>query len=724
MQPSSKFDAQAVAPEVSTLIRARLDAYVQAHDADELSAGLAALCAEHPAASWEVLALLDQYHRRGHLSTELFQTLKAEAHQRVFGSAHTGDIPEPEIAPDGLLSDDPDATVRVTFPGEVSERRQPRDAAPGSTASERRPPRDTAPPIRPGTVLRDRYVIENALGQGEASRIFKALDRHRMDRPPADRYVAVKVPRDEFSADPGVVLALQDEFWVAESLSHPNIVNVFDLDHDGDRHFITMELLEGELLSEVIDRMHPRLLSLAQVLGIARDVGAALQYAHDRGVVHADLRPDNIMITRTEGVRVLGFGVTTSTSSGAFTARQARRLTSQPAKPSYASRERLRGWEPDPRDDLYSLACITYELLSGQRPLSERQAASAYAPRIHLRRAPGLTRQQWSTLRRGLAPLRQRRPRTVREWLDGMQLLEGAHEHGPRRAMDTKPRGSWWSSIAVSVLVLAGVLAFFVYSGTGPFRDLPSAIAAREFMRGTLAPILAPEVAADRSTTVPQSQPREPAATDEPAVTDAGAPPDVPAPQEEAGAPDVAAPEEGAPPVETPMASPTEETNARQEPPAPPASMSSDPQASKETASELTPPASEAMPELAPPPSETIPAARGPGRLTLAQESYSIGEGATVVRLTVRREGGNDGEVEFRWRTIGSSATPGEDFVAFEDAHERLEAGQQTAVLFTPLMSDALAEHTEIFYVEIDDPRGGATLGPVTRTTVIILDDD
>lgn len=115
---------------------------------------------------------------------------------------------------------------------------------------------------------------------------------------------------------------------------------------------------------------------------------------------------------------------------------------------------------------------------------------------------------------------------------------------------------------------------------------------------------------------------------------------------------------------------------------------------------------------------------RGPGVLFFTQNSYSVGESDTVVRLRVRREAGSDGEVEFRWRSIGESATPGEDFAAFDGAIERLRAGQESAVLYIPVMNDALPENTELFYVEIDAPRGGASLGPITRATVIITDDD
>jgi solute carrier family 8 (sodium/calcium exchanger) len=101
-----------------------------------------------------------------------------------------------------------------------------------------------------------------------------------------------------------------------------------------------------------------------------------------------------------------------------------------------------------------------------------------------------------------------------------------------------------------------------------------------------------------------------------------------------------------------------------------------------------------------------------------------VREGDTVARLTVLREAGNEGEVGFRWRTIGSSAEPGEDFAEFDATSELFGPGQDTAVLYIPIVSDALREDTETFYVEIESPRGGASLGPITRAAVVVMDDD
>lgn len=708
MLSSNKFEAPAVAPEVSALIRARLDAFVSTeHDSDELSAELVAVCEEHPGASWEVLALLDQYHRRGHLSNEIFQVVKAETNKLIFGPPPADETPELRISSDRI---EPDFQSRVPA-DKARDKPESADSTPIGTPrkdspGERQPLRELLPPIvTPGTVLRDRYVIEAPLGRGGMSTIFKALDRHRMERPPADRHVAIKVLRDEFSANPEAVVALQDEFCLAQSLSHPNIINVFDLDHEGDRHFITMELLEGELLSEMTGLMLPRLLPLRQSLGIIREVGAALEYAHERRVVHADLKPGNIMITRMGGVRVLDFGVATRTLSDPLTASPPRRLSLQAATPAYASSERRLGLEPDPRDDIYSLACIAYELFSGQRPYDELPADLAHPKKFRLRRIRGLTRRQWRTLKQGLAPLRSRRPRTVREWLDGLELDQGAEDLLSGRAMQHGSRRPVWPSIAFGIVLITGVIWFLVITETGPFRDLPWAVAAREFAREAFAPPIDPEVAANRSAAAA-------GAASEIAPSEGTAPSDATAPSETTARSEAVAPLEGPALSESAVVLPSDESAAPEEPPASPG-----------TGATATLPADAA--DLAPSASKaTSPVARGPGVLSFTQDSYSISEGATVARLMVRREAGSDGEVGLRWRTIGSSATPGEDFVAFDGASERVQAGQQTAVLYIPVMSDAVPEHTELFYVEIDDPRGGASLGPITRATVILVDDD
>ena len=121
-------------------------------------------------------------------------------------------------------------------------------------------------------MLRQRYVLERELGRGGMGTVYRALDRNKEGLPPPNRCVAVKVLREEFAHRPDALQALRQEAHQAQALSHPGIVNVFDFDHDGDVYFITMELLEGELLSDLIQRIRPGKLPRQAATDILRDL--------------------------------------------------------------------------------------------------------------------------------------------------------------------------------------------------------------------------------------------------------------------------------------------------------------------------------------------------------------------------------------------------------------------------------------------------------------------
>lgn len=651
MLSSTHSEGHKSAPQVSEFIQSRLDAFVHAgHDADALAAELAAICKNSPDASWDVLALLDQYHRRGQLSPAVFRSVKSKTETLIFGPQAADQTPELRISSEN---------------SEKSENKDPR--------RDQRLPAPMEPRVlKPGSVLRGRYELEVPLGRGGMSMTFKALDRHRLELPFADRHVAIKVLRDEFSARPEAILALQDEFGVAQSLSHPNIINVFDLDHDSDLHFITMELLEGEPLSQLMELIHPRLLPPRQAFSIIREVGSALEYAHERGVVHADLKPSNIMILTLGGVRVLDFGLSNRGPSDPMTPNPAQRPRVQAATPAYASPERRKGRDPDPRDDIFSLACITYELLSGRRPYGDPSADDELR-KIRLRRIRGLNRRQWRMLRRGLAPTRERRQKNVREWLDGLELNPATERSLARRVTAGRLRRRLWPYLVSALVLGAGALWLVAFTDTAPFRDQPWAVAAREYARAAVERVQDSGAAAVRWFAV-EPQPSAPHETPAPAATD--------------------------------------ESDAIEEIALPSASSAAAIPVLEEPAT---------APLLSTAKSRVV---RGPGVLSFSQDNYTVGESDTVARITIDRRAGTDGEVSFRWRTDGASARPGEDFGAFEGVTERLAAGQQTAVLYVPIMSDPVKEHTELFALEIDDPQGGASLGATSRATVIIVDDD
>jgi serine/threonine protein kinase len=212
---------------------------------------------------------------------------------------------------------------------------------------------------------------------------------------------------------------LRRELQSAQSLSHPNIVKVYDVDRDGDVDFFTMELLEGELLSDLIRRFQPQPMPRAHAWSIIGQIASGLEHAHARNIVHADLKPQNIMVTNSGEVRILDFG-----SSYRFAKEgqvEARSRGSSSATPAYACCELLDGREPDPRDDLYALACIAYEALTGAHPFQRRRANEARDFGVVAARPSGLTRRQWRTFAKGLSWHRAGRSISVGDWLKGLK---------------------------------------------------------------------------------------------------------------------------------------------------------------------------------------------------------------------------------------------------------------------------------------------------------------
>ena len=154
-------------------------------------------------------------------------------------------------------------------------------------------------------MLRDRYVLEKRLGSGGMGTVFKALDRYRADLPPANQYVAIKILHEKSDNREELLANLRREFYCTQRLSHRNIVKVYELDRDGELDFFTMELLEGDLLSSVTERLQPLPMARPYAWAIIREIGAGLAHAHARNVVHGDLKPHNIMITQSGEVRIL-----------------------------------------------------------------------------------------------------------------------------------------------------------------------------------------------------------------------------------------------------------------------------------------------------------------------------------------------------------------------------------------------------------------------------------
>jgi serine/threonine protein kinase len=318
----------------------------------------------------------------------------------------------------------------------------------------------SAPTVAIGRVLRERYVIQERLGHGGKGTVYKALDLYRSALPHSQQHVALKVLHTGGDGAQQLGEDLRRELHCGQELSHRNIVNVFELDRDGDIVFFTMEFLEGELLGDLIARLRPATLRRPQAWQIIQQLGSGLEHAHERGIVHGDLKPQNIMVTRAGEVRILDFGaakkVIRAPSDG-----EAPDCAPIAATPAYASCELLEGRPADPRDDIYALACICYELVSGVHPFECRPATVARDFGVKAPRPVGLTGQQWRTLQRGLSWHRAGRSMSVRGFIARL-----THAIGDNASMtpllDLKAahaKRSWFHSPAAAAMIAVFLVA-------------------------------------------------------------------------------------------------------------------------------------------------------------------------------------------------------------------------------------------------------------------------
>jgi hypothetical protein len=508
-------------------------------DRADMQESFLSVCRGNPDAPWDALALIDQYQRRGKLDGALARTLKADIAQLVFGNANqTGAPPrdptEATLDTTGsrwrklVAENDPQtADVEPAFVDPTLFRRDfdPATRPPTQRVREeaqlqapRRPsqPKDAAPK----DILRDRYELLSILGRGNSGTVYKALDRHRAHLADAARFVAVKVLKLDYQNRPEALAELEREFHQAQSLSHPNIVSVFDLDKDGDTHFIVMELLQGELLGDIMQRLRGPM-QREHAMAIISSVGAALAHAHRRDVVHADLKPRNIMITASGEVRVLDFGFARHRpldlhSASAFDAAPA-------TAPAYASVERVNGSEPHPSDDVYSLACIAYELLSGEHPFGGRSAVLARANGRRPRNIAGLTRKQMHSLNRALLWSRGERKIDVVDLLAGLGCDEAPNKVVPPEALVPQDGRGRWARRALGFLIfllmVGGATAGFIYLERNlPARPTPPSHVAERAAAENEPPAAASEGQnANKADTPAGTQPAETAALKPPA---------------------------------------------------------------------------------------------------------------------------------------------------------------------------------------------------------------
>lgn len=187
--------------------------------------------------------------------------------------------------------------------------------------------------------------------------VFAALDER------LGRRVAVKLLKQELASDPRFIERFRREARSAAALSHPNLANVFDYGEDSGRYFIVMELVEGRDLARVMREEGP--LEPARARSIAEQIGLALGHAHAAGLIHRDVKPQNVIVTDDDRVKVTDFGVARATGESTLTATGTIMGTAQ-----YLSPEQASGETPGPQSDVYSLGIVFYEIVTGAVPFT------------------------------------------------------------------------------------------------------------------------------------------------------------------------------------------------------------------------------------------------------------------------------------------------------------------------------------------------------------------
>jgi len=207
-----------------------------------------------------------------------------------------------------------------------------------------------------GRLLGNRYEIIEKIGNGGMAMVFKAKDQI------LNRFVAVKILRDEFTTDEEFIKRFSIEAQSAASITHPNIVSVYDVGNEGNLYFIVMELIKGKTLKEIIIE-EGGALPWKWSTNIAIQIASALETAHRNNIVHRDIKPHNIIITEDGIAKVTDFGIAKAVSNSTITA-----FGSTIGSVHYFSPEHAKGGYTDSKSDLYSLGVVMYEMLTGKVP--------------------------------------------------------------------------------------------------------------------------------------------------------------------------------------------------------------------------------------------------------------------------------------------------------------------------------------------------------------------
>ncbi len=222
-------------------------------------------------------------------------------------------------------------------------------------------------------LLNGRYQLEELIGSGGMAVVYRGFDRL------LQRRVAVKILRETFACDPAFLARFQREARAAANLDHPNIVTVYDVGQDGEWHYIVMEYVDGQDLKTLIRRKGR--LDVKEAVDIAYQIASGVGYAHKAGIIHCDIKPQNVLVTNDRRAKVTDFGIARAFSESGVT-----ESSTVWGSPLYFAPEQAAGGPPTPASDVYSIGVVMYEMLAGVPPFqAENPTALAF---MHMREEP------------------------------------------------------------------------------------------------------------------------------------------------------------------------------------------------------------------------------------------------------------------------------------------------------------------------------------------------
>jgi hypothetical protein len=592
-----------------------------------------------------------------------------------------------------------------------------------------------------GSLVAGRFVLLAHLGHGRFGPIFEAVDRALSGSgPDRERRVALHAIADGAAADE---LAAELEKWRAapQAWLHPNVVKVLDFGLDDGHAFVLTELLDGLTLRRVLDDIAPELLAMEESLAITGKVGAALNYAHAKGAVHGDLRPETVFVTTGFSVKVLDFWPLRPASTTADDG------DDDDARATARSRV---------SDDVYGLACLAYELLTGRHPFNAnspheaRRAGLAPAPIV------GLPQGRWQAIARGLELDSDERTPTVADFLaelgvSGRETLPMAgrsaapHDRrldGPPDGTTRSPPSARYAGAARARIAPVRPRHESPEAGTPALRAPVRAPrrgktrAPRRRRSGAWLFLLPVALVAALAFAVLRDYDEMRGAVTELIAAGSARVEQLQAPAATAATPDTnaAVAQEAAPSVESASdAAPRAPGLAEQTAAASSASAESraDTRPLERTAAAAPrrgPQGLRAASESSP--SDTAvasarPAAASPATpsFELAEARVTVTEGDALARVTIRHAGASEAPVHVFWWTGGHTAQPGDDYADLEGT-ETIAAGESRDVLI-PLADDVWPEGAESFFLYVGvELQRRRTQTPVAQAEVSIVDDD